>query len=71
MTARIVYAHERLAEMLCSLTDAVRARDEHAENAAKGIGVRHGLHKLLRQAETPLVQQKWAACPREFIEPCA
>ena len=54
-----------------NLTDAVGARQEHAENAASGGAVRHGLDKLLRQVEAPLLQQERAARARKVLEPCA
>ena len=48
----------------CRLTDAVRARQEHAENVGRSAYVRHGPDKLLRQREAPLLQQKKAARAR-------
>ena len=53
-----------------NLTDAVGARQEHAVNASTGARVHHGLDKLLRQREAPLLQQERAARAREEFEPC-
>ena len=53
-----------------NLTDAVGARQEHAENASTGARVRHGLDKLLRQREAPLLQQERATRAHEDVEPC-